>query len=55
MDPGDVDEAILLMLDEGGIYIMSTTDPYPELIAGDFYAIGSGGKAAPMIYAHIGP
>lgn len=46
VDPGDEDEALMLMLDEEGIHIMSTTDPYPEMIAGDYYAIGSGGKAA---------
>lgn len=44
--PGAEDEAILLMLTKDGIHFMSTTDPYPELVAKDFYAIGSGGKAA---------
>ncbi len=43
---GDEDEAILILLNAEGIHMMSTTDPYPELIAKDFYAIGSGGKAA---------
>jgi ATP-dependent protease HslVU (ClpYQ) peptidase subunit len=43
---GDEDEAILLLLNAEGIFMMSTADPYPELIAQDFYAIGSGGKAA---------
>lgn len=45
-EPGTEDEAILLMVKEDGIYMMSSTDPYPEQVAGDFYAIGSGGKAA---------
>ncbi len=43
---GEEDEALLLMLDEGGVFLMATTDPYPELVAADFYAIGSGSKAA---------
>lgn len=43
---GMEDEAILLLLNKEGIHMMATSDPYPELIAKDFYAIGSGGKAA---------
>jgi ATP-dependent protease HslVU (ClpYQ) peptidase subunit len=43
---GTEHEAILLVVDEEGIKFMSTTDPYPEIVAMDFYAIGSGGKAA---------
>lgn len=39
-------EAMLLMLDKDGIHIMTTDDPYPEQVAADFYAIGSGGDAA---------
>jgi ATP-dependent protease HslVU (ClpYQ) peptidase subunit len=38
--------ATILVLKADGIYIMSCTDPYPEFIAADYYAIGSGGKAA---------
>lgn len=43
---GDRDEAVLLILNSEGIFTMSTTDPYPELITSDCYAIGSGGDAA---------
>lgn len=43
----DTEEAAtILVLKEDGIYIMSCTDPYPEFIAADYYAIGSGSKAA---------
>lgn len=42
----DRDAAILLILNSEGIFTMSTTDPYPELITSDCYAIGSGGDAA---------
>ena len=45
-EPDDEDAAILLLLNAEGIHMMATSDPYPELIAKDFYAIGSGGKAA---------
>jgi ATP-dependent protease HslVU (ClpYQ) peptidase subunit len=44
--PGSEDESILLMLTKDGIHFMTTTDPYPELVSKDYYAIGSGGKAA---------
>jgi ATP-dependent protease HslVU (ClpYQ) peptidase subunit len=43
---GDRDEAVLLILNSEGLFTMSTTDPYPELITSDCYAIGSGGDAA---------
>jgi ATP-dependent protease HslVU (ClpYQ) peptidase subunit len=44
---GDTDEAAtILVLKADGIYIMSCSDPYPEFVAADHYAIGSGGKAA---------
>ena len=33
VEAGDEDEAILLLLNADGIHMMSTTDPYPELIA----------------------
>lgn len=44
--PGDDEEAGLLLVTHDGIFYMGTSDPCPELIAADFYAIGSGGKAA---------
>lgn len=43
---GTEDEAILLLVKKDGIYSMTTGDPEPEKIELDFYAIGSGGKAA---------
>ena len=49
---GEEDESILLLLNEEGIHLMATSDPYPELIAKDYYAIGSGGKAAMGALAH---
>ena len=45
-EPGSEDEALLLMVDKEGIYVMSQSDPRPELVAMDFYAVGSGSKAA---------
>jgi ATP-dependent protease HslVU (ClpYQ) peptidase subunit len=44
--PGAPDEAMLLILQADGIYLMTQNDPYPEQIAADYYAIGSGGPAA---------
>lgn len=43
---GERDEAVLLILNSEGLFTMSTTDPYPEMITSDCYAIGSGGDAA---------
>jgi ATP-dependent protease HslVU (ClpYQ) peptidase subunit len=40
------DEAIMLMVNEGGIYVMMTSDLFPEPVDADFYAIGSGAGAA---------
>lgn len=52
--PGSEDEAILLLLNADGIHCMSTSDPFPELVAMDFFAIGSGGKAAlAALYAGV--
>ena len=42
----DEDCATLLMLTAEGIYFMMQDDPCPERVSSDFYAIGSGGKAA---------
>lgn len=40
------DEIVGLILKEDGIYIFTHGGPEPEKIEGDFFAIGSGGKAA---------
>lgn len=45
-EPGSDDTAVLLLVNEEGIHVMHTTDPYPEKVADATYAIGSGGKAA---------
>jgi ATP-dependent protease HslVU (ClpYQ) peptidase subunit len=45
-EAGSEDESLILLVNAEGIFTMSTTDPYPELIESDFFAIGSGGKAA---------
>jgi ATP-dependent protease HslVU (ClpYQ) peptidase subunit len=45
-EPGSDDAVQLLVVDAHGIHLMDTGDPYPELVAKDFYAIGSGGKGA---------
>lgn len=46
-DCADTDEAAtILIVKAEGIFIMSCSDPYPEFVAADYYAIGSGGKAA---------
>lgn len=37
---------VALVLDASGIYIYCPGDPDPELVNADFFAIGSGGKAA---------
>lgn len=45
---GTEDAVVALVLNEKGIHIWSYGDPEPERIEADFYAIGSGGKAARM-------
>lgn len=45
-DEGAEDAVTGIVLREDGIYIWSQGDPEPEKIEADFYAIGSGGKAA---------
>lgn len=52
-EPGAEDAVQLLVVNAAGIHLMDTGDPYPELVAKDFYAIGSGGKAA-MSALYIG-
>lgn len=39
-------EAHVLVLNGEGLFMMSTSDPYPELVESPFWAIGSGGDAA---------
>lgn len=43
---GTEDAVIGLVLNDKGIHIWSYGDPEPEKIESEFYAIGSGGKAA---------
>jgi ATP-dependent protease HslVU (ClpYQ) peptidase subunit len=44
--PDKDDEAALLMVTKKGIFYMLASDPYPELVDTNFFAIGSGGKVA---------
>jgi ATP-dependent protease HslVU (ClpYQ) peptidase subunit len=44
--PASEDAVLGLVLDADGIYIYSPGDPEPERINAEFFAIGSGGKAA---------
>jgi ATP-dependent protease HslVU (ClpYQ) peptidase subunit len=43
---GQEDSVIGIILKDDGIYVWTQGDPEPELTNTDFYAIGSGGKAA---------
>jgi hypothetical protein len=43
---GSDDSVLAIVLDEHGIYIYSPGDPEPEKVNADFFAVGSGGKAA---------
>lgn len=43
---GSEDSVLGLVLDADGIYIYSPGDPEPEKVNADFFAVGSGGKAA---------
>ena len=45
-DTTSEDQVLALVLKEDGIYAFSVGDPEPELVDADFFAIGSGGKAA---------
>ena len=40
------DQIVGLVLKEDGIYLWSRGDPEPEKVLAEFFAIGSGGKAA---------
>lgn len=43
---GSEDSVLGLVLDANGIHIYSPGDPEPEKVNADFFAVGSGGKAA---------
>lgn len=43
---GSEDQVLGLVLDVDGIYIFSPGDPEPEKVNAEFFAVGSGGKAA---------
>lgn len=43
---GSEDSVLGIVLDAEGIYIYSPGDPEPERVNADFFAVGSGGKAA---------
>jgi ATP-dependent protease HslVU (ClpYQ) peptidase subunit len=43
---GSEDSVLGLVLDSDGIYIYSPGDPEPEKVNAEFFAVGSGGKAA---------
>lgn len=43
---GSEDSVLGLVLDADGIYIYSPGDPEPEKVNAEFFAVGSGGKAA---------
>ena len=46
-EPDTSDDCVLgLVLDADGIYIFTPGDPEPEKVNADFFAVGSGGKAA---------
>lgn len=44
--PSSDDCVLALVLDSDGLYIFSPGDPEPEKVNADFFAVGSGGKAA---------
>ena len=44
--PGTDDEAVAIMVNKDGIFIMMSSDLFPEQIDAPFYAIGSGAGAA---------
>lgn len=46
IDSASESAARLLLVNAQGIHMMDSDDPYPELVAKDFYAIGSGSKGA---------
>jgi ATP-dependent protease HslVU (ClpYQ) peptidase subunit len=45
-DPDDDESVLALILKSDGLYAYTQTDPEPEKMNEDFFAIGSGGKAA---------
>lgn len=45
-DTTSEDQVLAILVKEDGIYAFSVGDPEPELIDADYFAIGSGGKAA---------
>ena len=45
-EEGEEDSVIGMVIKEDGIYIWTQGDPEPEKVEADFYAVGSGGKAA---------
>lgn len=45
-EEGEEDSVIGLIVKDDGIYVWTQGDPEPERVEGDFFAVGSGGKAA---------
>ena len=45
-DTATEDQILALVVREDGIYAWSVGDPEPERVEADFFAVGSGGKAA---------